>query len=45
MIKVQKKWRELPKDKRYQIPTKYFNIDEKTLKQIRKISDVKKKIN
>lgn len=44
MIKIPKKWRELPKDERYKIPTKYFNIDEKTLKRIRKISDVKKRL-
>jgi len=44
MRKIPKKWRELPKEERFKIPTKYFNIDEKTINNIRKISDAKKRL-
>ncbi len=44
MIKVQKKWRELPKEERDKIPKKYFNIDETTLRKIRNIQDTKKRL-
>lgn len=44
MIKIQKKWRELPREERAEIPTKHFSIDETTLNKIRKISDIKKRL-
>lgn len=44
MIKVVKKWRELPMEERYKIPSNYFNIDEKTIEKIRKIPDIKKRL-
>lgn len=44
MIKIPKRWRELSKEKRFKIPIKYFNIDEKTLSKIRKIPDSKDRL-
>jgi len=44
MKKIPKKWRELSKKEKLKIPTEYFNIDEKTLKKIRNISDTKKRL-
>jgi len=44
MIKIQKKWRELPLKERYKIPKKYFNIEEKSLKRIRKIKNPRKRL-
>jgi len=44
MIKVQKKWRELSKEEKHKIPTKYFNIDEKILNKIRNIRDPKARL-
>ena len=44
MIKVVKKWRELPKEERYKIPAKYFNINEKEINKIRKLPDIKKRL-
>lgn len=44
MRKIPKRWRELPIKSRLEIPVKYFNIDEKTLDKIRKISDSKKRL-
>jgi len=44
MIKVQKKWRELSKEEKHKIPTKYFNLDEKILNKIRNIQDPKTRL-
>lgn len=44
MKKIPTKWRELPKEERNKIPTKYFNINEKTLKRIRNISNAKRRL-
>jgi len=44
MIKLPKKWRDLPKKERFDIPTKVFNFDEKTIHQIRRILDPKKRL-
>jgi hypothetical protein len=44
MRKIPKKWRELPKEERYDIPIKYFNIDRETIEKIRKIADPKKRL-
>lgn len=44
MIKIPKKWRELPKEKRFLIPQKFFNIDAKEIEKIRTISDIKKRL-
>ncbi len=44
MIKVPKKWRELPKKERLRIPKKIFKLDEKEIERIRKIKDSKRKL-
>jgi len=44
MRKIPTKWRELSQEEKNKIPTKFFNIDEKTLKKIRNISDPKKRL-
>lgn len=44
MIKIQKRWRELPIEKRLEIPSSLFNIDIKEIDRIRKIADTKKKL-
>jgi hypothetical protein len=44
MQKIPKRWRELPKEERFKIPTRFFNIDEKTINRIRAISDIKKRL-
>lgn len=44
MKKIPKDWRDLPKEERFKIPTKYFNIDEEILRRIRKIPDIKKRL-
>lgn len=44
MIKIKKRWRELPKKERFYIPIKNFNIEKKEIERIRKISDSKKRL-
>jgi len=44
MIRIPKKWRELSKEKKLQIPTKIFDINEKEVERIRKIADTKNKL-
>ena len=44
MKKIPKKWRELPKEERFKIPLKHFNINKKTLTKIREIPNVKEKL-
>ncbi len=44
MINVPKKWRELPKNIRLEIPSKEFNIDKKTIEKIRDIADPKQRL-
>ncbi len=44
MKKIPKKWRELSKERRLEIPTKHFDIDKRTLEKIRRISDSKKRL-
>ena len=44
MKKIPTKWRELPKEERFQIPTRYFDISEKEIAKIRKINDSKKRL-
>lgn len=44
MKKIPKIWREFPKEERFKIPTRYFNIEEKTLERIRKIPDIRKRL-
>lgn len=44
MINIPKKWRELQKETRLNIPTKKFGIREGDLKNIRKIIDPKKRL-
>ena len=44
MKKIPHKWRKFSKEKRLNIPLEYFNIPEKEIKRIRKISNTKKKL-
>ncbi len=44
MLKIPKKWRELSIKEKFEIPEKYFKIDNETIKKIRKISDVKQRL-
>jgi len=44
MKKIPKKWRELPKEERFDIPLRYFNIDRTTIEEIRKITDPKERL-
>jgi|GEM_PF-1673939 len=44
MKKIPKKWRELSKEERFDIPIKYFNIDRTTIEKIRKITNPKERL-
>jgi hypothetical protein len=44
MLKIPKKWRELPIKEKFDIPNRYFKIDNKTIKKIRKISDIRQRL-
>lgn len=44
MQKIPKKWRELPKEERFEIPEKIFGIDKREIERIRKIDDIKKRL-
>ncbi len=43
-IKIPKKWRELSKSEKMEIPKQVFQIDESELKRIRKIKDPKERL-
>jgi len=44
MIKIPKKWRELPKEDRLNIPQKCFKIDKEIIQKIRNQSSPKEKL-
>ncbi len=44
MIRVLKKWRELPKEERFDIPTKKFNISKEAVERIRKVENPRKRL-
>ncbi len=44
MKKILKKWRKLSVNYRLNIPIKYFDIDKKTIENVRKIQDSKKRL-